>query len=521
MANNILAITTCRVSTPEQLESNSLNRQGVAVIKAAQELEAKIPDDGQWSGSVSSKAGTNTKRKDLKQMLDYCKRHPRVKYLIVHEVDRFMRSIKELFYFEVEFEKVGVKVWYASQPELNTDDPHSKLLKALEAFKSEGSNLERQKKSIDGQTAAIREGRYPSGPKPGYMKGKMPAIQELHPVRGPALRRVLKRIAAGLISPTDGLIELNNSEFTSDHGPYKMDKFPRIATDPFNAGILTVNKQVKVDKAFGLHEPLITIQEHERLLEIFSKKPKYQTGPNPKGNPKFPLSNMVSDDACTNVKDSGRIVGFEHSNGKNKALIYEKYRCRSCKRYWHKEHIHNEIECLFNSYELTSEGRHEILDALDVVWKQNEQQIHQEIIRLKQSIHHLESDIEAKVEAATDPANAAIKQDILVIIDKKKAELKSLQDNLEEQTAQQESDKREFMDFALRFVSDMSKCFLDGTISRENRTKCKQLMFPAGILINQKNKVYTPEVSAFYRAAPKKKSAEALDNSHLVRVKRL
>src|SRR3989344_6327139 len=150
-----MAITTCRVSTIEQEENNSLVRQAAAVQRAANELEAVIPEDGQWSGSVSSKVGKNVNRKDLKEMLEYCKKHPAVKYLIVHEVDRFMRSIKELFYFEVEFEKVGVMVWYASQPDLNTDDYKAKLFKALEAFKGEASNVERISKSIDGHTDAL------------------------------------------------------------------------------------------------------------------------------------------------------------------------------------------------------------------------------------------------------------------------------------------------------------------------------------------------------------------------------
>src|SRR5689334_4227697 len=113
MLRQILAITTCRVSTPEQVVNNSLGRQAEAVIRAAKELGAAIPEDGQWSGSVSSKAGTNVKRKDLKEMLEYCRKHPQVKYLIVHEVDRFMRSVDELFYFEVRFrEEAGVKIIY-------------------------------------------------------------------------------------------------------------------------------------------------------------------------------------------------------------------------------------------------------------------------------------------------------------------------------------------------------------------------------------------------------------------------
>ena len=52
-----LAIALCRVSTPEQLENNSLNRQRDAVLKAAETLGVTIPDEYWLSGSVSSKRG--------------------------------------------------------------------------------------------------------------------------------------------------------------------------------------------------------------------------------------------------------------------------------------------------------------------------------------------------------------------------------------------------------------------------------------------------------------------------------
>lgn len=259
MPKQILAITTCRVSTPEQVENNSLGRQAEHMVRAANDLGAVIPKDGQWSGSISSKAGKNFNRKDLKEMLDYCKKHPAVKYLIVHEVDRFMRSVDELFYFEVRFrEEAGVRIIYASQPELNTNNYQSKLLKALEAFKGEGSNVERQKKSIDGQITALKEGRYPFSPKPGYKRGYQRGIQELHAVRGPILRDILRKIADKELTPTQGLIELNKTDYAKTRAPLKMDKFRIILTDPFYAGIVEINKQVVFRNENGLHEPLIT-----------------------------------------------------------------------------------------------------------------------------------------------------------------------------------------------------------------------------------------------------------------------
>ena len=73
------------------------------VLQSAEDIQVEIPKEYWWSGSVSSKRGTNLKRKDLNAALDACKKDKSIKYAIVDEPDRFMRSIDEAMYFEVVF----------------------------------------------------------------------------------------------------------------------------------------------------------------------------------------------------------------------------------------------------------------------------------------------------------------------------------------------------------------------------------------------------------------------------------
>ncbi|MFA5003702.1 MAG: recombinase family protein [Candidatus Saccharimonadales bacterium] len=515
-----LAITNCRVSSDEQLKSNSLNRQRDAVLSAAERLGVLIPEDGQWSGSVSSMRGKNIKRKDIREMLEYCVKHKNVKYLIVDEPDRFMRSIDEAYYIEMEFKLIGVRVWYASDDDLNGDQLQAKLMKFMKYFVAEGSNEERQRKSINGQTNAGQAGRYTYCPKAGYMKGSVSGIHELHPERGPALRKVLKRLAAGLLSPTNALIELNNSPFTNNHAPYKMDKFEKIATNPYYAGIIVINKQVKVYNEHGLHEAIITLKEHRHILDTFNAKQKYQTGPNRNGNPLFPLNNIMEDEACIGLKNRGRLVGFKHSNGKYKKF-YEKYRCRSCKRYWHKDEIHDKILDLFEKYEMSPETQRKIIDALEIVWQKDDENKIDEIASIKRAIAELTKYIEQKVESATNDSYSSIKGDILKIIDKKKNELSDLEIRLKKLTDEEDDDKKEFMEFALSFITDTGNHFLEPYVSKANRLVCKQMLFPAGIYINSVEKVYTPKVSVFYRGVETKTDTEVSEKVQLVRVKGL
>ncbi|MGB4758567.1 MAG: recombinase family protein [Candidatus Saccharimonadales bacterium] len=521
MSKEVLAVALCRVSSIEQLENNSLGHQKGNVLKEAERLGARIPDDAVWEGAVSSKKGVNYNRKDLKEIEEYCKKNRGVRYLIVQEVDRFMRSPDEQTYWYVKFfYELNVQVWFADKPELNEDTHNASLFRFLEGWRAGGSNEERKSKSINGQTAALKEGRYTFHPKPGYERGEVAGIHKIHPVSGLELQKVLRRLAAGYVNATNALIELNKSKFTENHAPYKMDKFRKIATDIYYAGILEMDRQVQVKGVKGLHEPIISLEEHNRLVDIFNNKPKYQTGPKRRGNPLFPLNNIMEDDACVDLKNKGRLVGFKHSNGKYKKF-YEKYRCRTCGRYWHKDELHNKVADLFDRYEMSSDTQSKIIDALEIVWQKDSESRIQEVGSMKRAIRELETYIEQKVESATDDSNSSIKGDILKIIEKKKEELVKLNVQLRKLTEQEEDDRKEFMVFALAFIQDTGKHFLEPYVSKENRLVCKQMLFPAGIYINPDEKVYTPEVSVFFRGEAKKKDAEASDNSHLVRVRGL
>lgn len=513
-----IAIALCRVSSLEQLDNNSLHRQRESVMRAADELGLTIPEDGWWSGSVSSKKGTNVTRKDLQEMLERCKKNKHIKYVIVDEVDRFMRSMLEIGYFLIEFKKLGVKVIFASQPDLKTDTATDTLLLMLEAFKAEGSNEERQRKSISGQTKALQEGKYPFSPKPGYKRGYQRGVQEVHPKRGPALKKVLIRVASRLVTPTQGLIELNQSDFMSDgHSLYKMDKFRKIVTDPFYAGIVEINKQVKLRNENGLHEPLITKEQHQELVWIMEGKKKNQGGPRKNGNPEYPLSNYVTCELCKDIK-YGRYVGFKHSNGKN-VRFYHKYRCRSCKRYLSRGDLHSEVERYFNERSVTQNGIDALVKAIDIVWRDKAKQAIQDSNRINRQIDALNRSIDDHVEAVTDPSNAAIKENIIALIEKKKGNIARLEEEVFKIKNEVDNDKDRFLRFALNFAKNTGSRFLE--VSAENRQRCKLILFPAGFYLDEKNKVYTPEISLIYGLATTKKGAEAPNNSHLVRVRRL
>jgi DNA invertase Pin-like site-specific DNA recombinase len=523
MAKQELAVALCRVSSLEQLQNNSLRHQKDNVLREAEKLGVVFPQDhptnGIWAGQVSSKVGVNFNRKDLVEMFNYCKTKPGVKYLIVQEVDRFMRSPDEQTYWYVRFwYELKVKVWYADKPELNEDTHVASLLRYMEGWRAGGTNVERMTKSINGQTAALKEGRYPFAPKPGYIAGVRCGVQEPHPLKASVLKEILIKIATRQIDPSKALVELNESKFMQGRTPYKMDKFRKIVTDPFYAGIVEIDKQVKVRNENGLHEPLITKGQHYELLRIMDKKGKNQIGPRKNGNPKYPCNNIVNCDFCLD-SPIGRVVGFDHSNGKNKSVIYEKYRCRSCGRYITRSELHNQIEEHFERYILSQDSIEELVKSLDIVWRQRDEHYEQESNRIAHKINDLNLAITQQVEAATDPSNTVIKDEILKAIDAKKSEIKTLEDRLFDIQTESKMHKEEFLRFALEFMNNLGRSFLE--LPPDDRLKCKDIIFPAGFHLNKNKKVYTPEISPLYRLATNKKDAEASQKSLMVRVMRL
>ena len=124
-----------------------------------------------------------------------------------------------------------------------------------------------------------------------------------------------------------------------------------------------------------------------------------------------------------------------------------------------------------------------------------------------------------QVDAATDPANALIKQEIMESITKKKEDIKNLKDKLAKLRSNADDDYANFLRFAYEFIDNMGNKFFE--ISRENRLRCKELLFPAGFYVNSHKKVYTPEISILIRLASNKKDLPKLEKSSLVRVQGL
>lgn len=517
--SKVLAIANCRVSSDLQLKNKSLSRQRDAVSQAAIRLNVVIPDDGWWSGSVSSKAGTNVKRKDLREMLDYCRKNKNVKYAIFDEYDRFMRSVNEGPYFEVLFQQQGVKVWYASESdEFNGDDAMAKFMRAMSAYRAEGSNEERIRKAINGLTKAIRDGCYPFPPPIGYRRGTKAGVHEIDRATAPLIKKLLIGVATSIMSPSDAVRAFNESEQirTGRHCSYKLDKLRLILTNPYYAGIVEMNKQVQYRNENGLHEPLITKAQHEALLKIVNGKVKNQKGPRKNGNPKYVLNGELCEKCCDDRL--GKLAGFDHTNGKT-PKIYERYRCRKCGAYHSMNDLHAQAKNRLDALRLSEPMRKRFIEVMGDTWRQQEESNASEKAAMSNQILGLEKQLDSQAAAIANPANEFIRERLERAYSDKQEALEALKERRENIDKIKAADKERFLGFALGFIDDLSNKYLDLPI--EKRQVCKQILFPAGFFVSPAGEVYTPEVSKIYRLQPNKKDLSLLEKSLMVRVRGL
>lgn len=513
----ILAIASCRVSSEEQLKNNSLSRQEQAVEEAATKLNANLVRI--WSGDASSKNGKNLSRKDLQEMLDFCRKSRAIKYLILDEPDRFKRSVEEAMYFEVEFKKLGVKVWYACDDELNSDNMQAKLMKFMKYFVAEGSNEERQRKSINGLTKAIQEGRYPFPPPIGYRRGLNAGLHEIDPVMGPLIKILLTGVASSIMSPSDAVRTFNESEqiHTSKRCSYKLDKLRLILTNPYYAGVIEMNKQVQCRNEHGLHEPMITKAQHEMLVKIVNGKTKNQKGTRKNGNPKY-IMNGARCSACDDER-LGRLVGFDHTNGKT-SKVYERYRCRNCGAYNRMDNLHPQGMSRLNKLRLTQPIRQDFIEVMSHVWQKQEENNASEKATMSNQIIELEKQLDNQAAAIANPANDFIRERLEKAYTEKLGVLESIKEKRANIDKLKATDKERFLKFALDFVDNLGASYFDN-LTPEKRQVCKQILFPGGFYVSTHGEVYTPEISSIYRLLTNKKDLPVTEKSLLVRVQGL
>jgi DNA invertase Pin-like site-specific DNA recombinase len=490
----VLAIALCRVSTKRQLEDGNLDPQVERVNKAADFLEAEIVK--RWEIAVSSRKGKNIKRKDLLEMQDFCRRNKRVKYLIVDEVDRFMRSIDEYYWWKVQFKGMGVQLVHANKPHVNPDDQAAVFDELIDVYKAEQSNNERITKTPEKQQSKMQAGYYPYAPLPGYKTSETPSLHVPDPDRFHLLQTAFKSVASGAATPNEALKRMTQDGYlTAGGNPMDMERFKQLMVKPYYAGILQVADR-PVASENGLHVHMLTKREHEALKFIASgKQKKFAVN---KKNPDFPLNETLCYDCLLEAIQTGKLTGYRNHNGKTKdqgdRQYYQRYRCRGCNTYFTKQELHEKVS--FKLDNVVLDDRELLIQELKALWRSQVNTNQQKVANLKTREHLIEkaqSKMAAEL-AATD--NVTVKQAMVTAIESKEQEKLAVQADINAYN-DVDTELEDFIAYSIDYTEELKAKYW--SLDWDRRKRCELLLFPDGFYVTREKKVYTPKVSPIYR----------------------
>jgi hypothetical protein len=517
----IEAIAIKRVSSKRQEDGHSLESQDGNIEKVAVEKATKIVKS--WTITKSRRKGKEIKKKDLEEALEYCKRHKNIKFFYFDRLNRFMREVDMFYYYIVAFKIAGVTVWFCSpdQQDLNGDDQISQLKRFLYAYEAENDNRERSQTIIIKMKSRYQQGYWPSNSHQGYVKGKIKAIHEPDQVRSNQLQQSAMKILSREFTVSETHKWLDHIGYRTPPtaecpkgNRLKIDKFKELMCCIYYAGIVEIPKW-EIFGVPGLHYPLWTLSQHYELVAIV----KGQTAKHKMGrhhNADYPMANLLRTSDCNK---STTVSGFLHKNGKPSHKGIEKYCCKSCRKTYRRDDIHNQIDECIARLDLSDKARDRLALCLEKIRRSNQQSNLDIAQKLEDSKESLVCTIPNLIIALSDPTNAVIKADILDQLGATKVKIAELEQRIHE-ARDIDHDLVDFIQFSLKYVSDIKDNWWK--LNWEDKERCEQVLFPGGLHINSDGKISHPQKSQIFtllKPSINKKEPAFEADSHLVELR--
>jgi hypothetical protein len=204
-----------------------------------------------------------------------------------------------------------------------------------------------------------------------------------------------------------------------------------------------------------------------------------------------------------------RLVGYPHSNGKNrsKTKTYMRYRCRGgCKRNVLRKDLHHELSTVLDGLVLTEEQQARLKVSLRKKWQGYEKHLIEKSVVADGHVANLKAKKSELILLLS--SNPDMSNDIRPELEQIKAKIESAE-AVAANAKDFERDLMDFTEFALAYVNNIKENWWN--LDKETMRKCKQILFPAGFSMTQDKKVYTPEISPIYTYGANKKAPEGAD----------
>lgn len=510
------AVALIRISDPKQSDGHSLDAQEQSVRKVAEELDIELVKI--WSIQRSSKRGKNYKRKDLEEIYKFCKRNPKVKYLLIDFVNRLMREVEMMIYYKVKFEQIGIRLYFCDpgQRSLNSGDQYAKLMLYIEGFKAESDNDSRTDTTVARMRARYSAGYYISHPFAGYTKSNIAGIHSKDPERFDLLQKSGYLIIHDQYTPEQAVKWINDQGYRT-RGGRKMDlnHYIKLMQNRYYCGIIDImgdGPLSDVKGVKGLHESMFTVREHERLVAAIAKRnPRLRQ----KHNPEYPAANLIRHFECNHEELHSKFSGFAKDRGSRNGKKRTKkptYRCRTCRKEFSRQKLHDGIDTHLNGLEFLPNDT-AFKRALIKVWRNQRGSVIQRISVLQANKARIETDIRNTVINYAKEPEGAVKNSLRLLLEDYETKLEAIKHDITNtQNIDMESD--DFVKFALDFSKKLKDKWW--SISFDERKGGEQILFNGEFFIDNSAKVHTPKLSTIYTLGTNKKDLNEVDFNKMV-----
>jgi len=182
-----------RISSHNQVGNNSLSAQEQAIRKFAKDNNIKIVS----SYEDIAKSGTSIiHRQGYQKMMSNLEKHPEIKYILVHSLDRLHRNAREQLNMIYELKAKGIGILTSSGLNTLDEDCMSEILD--EAATAEKYSRRLSKETMKGLKVNAENMLHNGGVPPYcYIVGPDKKLH-IDPAKEPAVKRIFEMYAAGM-----------------------------------------------------------------------------------------------------------------------------------------------------------------------------------------------------------------------------------------------------------------------------------------------------------------------------------
>ena len=482
-------------------------RNGIEIIK--------------WFGDEGISAKDVRNRTDMVEMLQYCSRNKgRIGYALFYNMKRASRDAPS-FYSDIKpvFNGLGIRI--RSATEYIDETPAGQFMEGMFVLNGQLDNGLKGVTTEDNMKGVARQGWWQHGHLFGYefervkVGSRKKHTTLVRNTDAPIVADLFKAFSEG------GLTQADIKRMAQERGlrNYK-GKFPddnainRMLTQPAYAGYIC-SKHTDFEMYEGKHinEAIIDLETFNRVQLLLSSSSRSRIKvKKQKTNELYPLKGSA---LCFNCHKLLRASGPRTGGGKSYSHRYHCPRssCKGKVPSLSAEKANLLFAELLKDLQPSDATLRLYKEILNKTAMKQLDSVNQRLGVLRQGLSDLDKERSVAMRKWNMGSMSDLDKDELIIdIENDKAEKRIRIEELEEQ----QSVKQAQIDYAMNFMSDVYKLWIDADVAM--RQRFQKVIFPEGVILDTASLSFgTLKISPLYRYAPNKKDLSVKEKSLVVR----